>query len=74
MTTTVQAMPRKKRNDIAVKIDAEIVRRARTISSHADTSLAEYLSEILQPIIEERWAEFKKRLSSEDKPRPRRQD
>lgn len=51
----VAAMPRKpKRNDIAVKVDVEVVREARIVAAFEEVQLAELLSEILRPIISKR--------------------
>ena len=73
MTTAIAAMPRKKRNDIAVKIDAEIARQARTIASHSDVSLAQYLSGILKPIIDQRWEAFRRDIGADAQaPKPRK--
>lgn len=60
-------MPRQKRNDLAVKLDAVIVRKARTISAYKDISMAEYLSNILRPIIDKQFDAFKKQLADEPK-------
>lgn len=60
-------MPRKKRNDLAVKIDADIVRKARTICSYSDITLAEYLSGFLKPIIDREFEGFKKKLTEPDR-------
>ncbi len=45
-------MPRPpKRNDLAVKIDAEVIREARIVAAFEEVQLAELLSNILRPII-----------------------
>ena len=41
-----------RRNDVAVKIDAEVARIAKIVASYKDVSLAEYLSEALRTIVE----------------------
>jgi hypothetical protein len=40
-----------KRNDVPVKIDAEVVRVARIAAAYKDMSLAEYISERLRPLV-----------------------
>jgi hypothetical protein len=40
-----------KRNDIAVKVDAQVVADARIAASYKGLSLAEYVSEVLRPIV-----------------------
>lgn len=40
-----------KRNDIPVKIDAVVVADARIAASYKGLSLAEYVSEVLRPIV-----------------------
>jgi hypothetical protein len=39
------------RNDVAVKLDAEVVRVARIVAAYRNIPMAEYLSEILRPIV-----------------------
>lgn len=62
LASQVAEMPRKKRNDTAVKIDVEIARKARTISSYYERSLAEYLSELMKPVVDKEFDKFKKML------------
>lgn len=59
-------MPKPKRNDASVKLDAEIVRRARLITDHSGASIAEYLSELLRPLVDRDYKRFKKQLQEED--------
>lgn len=40
------------RNDVTVKLDAELVKNARVIAAFRELSLAEYLSEALRPIVQ----------------------
>lgn len=40
-----------KRNDVSVKIDAEVYRLVRTIAAWRGVSVAEYLSEIVAPVV-----------------------
>src|SRR4051794_38967859 len=48
-----ESMPRKpKRNDVPVKLDADVVRNAKIVATFQDTTLAEYLSELLRPLVE----------------------
>ena len=42
-----------KRNDVPVKIDAEVVRVAKIAAAYKDMSLAEYISERLRPLAAE---------------------
>jgi len=41
-------MPRKKREDVSVKIDAKVYRQAKMVATHREITLAEYLSELLE--------------------------
>jgi hypothetical protein len=43
--------PMTKRNDVPVKIDAEVVRVAKIAAAYKDMSLAEYISERLRPLV-----------------------
>jgi hypothetical protein len=40
-----------RRNDTAVKVDAEVISEAKMVAASRGTSLAEYISEILRPIV-----------------------
>jgi hypothetical protein len=44
-------MARMKRNDEAAKIDAEILRMARLVVTQRDVTLAQYLSDLLRPLV-----------------------
>lgn len=46
-----------KRNDTAVKVDAETVRKAKILAAFREQTLAELLSEVLEPIIDKLLAE-----------------
>lgn len=63
-------MAEKKRNDRAVKVEAEIVRKAQTICSFREITLAEYLSNILRPVVDREFEKFKRELT--DPPPPKR--
>ncbi len=40
-----------KRNDVPVKLDAEVLRMARIVAAYEDVPIAELLSETLRPIL-----------------------
>jgi hypothetical protein len=40
-----------RRNDVAVKVDAEVIRVAKIAAAYKGLSLAEYLSQTLRPIV-----------------------
>lgn len=44
-------MARTKRNDRPVKIDAAVVHEAQVVAASKGITLAEYLSEVLRPIV-----------------------
>lgn len=58
-------MAAKKRNDRAVKVEAEIIRKAQTICAYRVITLAEYLSEILRPVVERDFEQFSQELASQ---------
>lgn len=68
------AVPRKKRNDTAVKIESEIARQAKTMCSYRDITIAEYLSEILRGPVSRDFEKFRKELGLDkfSKPLPAR--
>jgi hypothetical protein len=41
----------KKRQDVSVKINAEVYRLVRTVAAWRGVSIAEYLSEIVAPVV-----------------------
>jgi hypothetical protein len=45
--------PMTKRNDVPVKVDAEVIRIAKIAAAYKDMSLAEYISERLRPLVAE---------------------
>jgi hypothetical protein len=58
-----------RRNDIQVKIDAEVFTEAKMVSASRNVPLAEYLSDILRPIVRrDLEAEMRKRMG-EQKPK-----
>jgi hypothetical protein len=40
-----------KRNDVTVKVDADVIRDAKLVAVYRGTSVAELLSDILRPIV-----------------------
>jgi ATP-dependent Clp protease adapter protein ClpS len=57
---------RKKRTDATVKIDVEVLRKAKVVAAIRDVTLAEYLTEVLRPIVEKDHA---RAIADEAKPR-----
>ena len=49
--SVTDTMSKTKRNDVPVKIDAEVVRIARIVAAYDEQTLAEYLSERLRPLV-----------------------
>jgi hypothetical protein len=45
------ASPVMARNDVNVRLDAEVVSEAKMVAASRNITLAEYLSEILRPIV-----------------------
>lgn len=67
MASMVAEMPRIKRNDITCKIDAEIVRKARTIAAYRGIPLAQYLSEKLRKDVDHEFVLFRKEIAESKK-------
>jgi hypothetical protein len=40
-----------RRPDVSIKLDGEVVRMAKLVATYRQTTMAEYLSEILRPIV-----------------------
>lgn len=52
MSPLLVERPMARRNDVAVKIDAEVVRKARIVAAYKGLALAEYVSELMRPLVE----------------------
>lgn len=66
------ARPMARRNDTAVKIDTEVVAEAKMVAASRGLSLAEYMSEILRPIVHrDLQEETSRRLGESPKRRPK---
>ena len=51
MSQVAERMRKPKRNDLPVKLDAEVVRMARIVSAYEDQTIAELCSELLRPLL-----------------------
>jgi hypothetical protein len=51
MATGTLDRPMTKRNDVTVKVDADVIAEAKMVAASRDQTLAEYLSETLRPIV-----------------------
>lgn len=60
-----------KRNDVAVKIDADVLRMARIVAAYEDVPIAELLSEISRPILLKKLAEHQAKGDGVPKKHPR---
>lgn len=62
-----------KRNDAAAKLDADLIRKAKIVCSVRGVTIAEYLSELLAPIVNRDYVQAAKQIGEEakvlDKPR-----
>ncbi len=68
MGTAVAERSMVKRNDVTVKLDAELARKARIVAEFEGKAFAAYLSEILEPIIDRELEKHAGRvLKSKDK-------
>ena len=69
MVAATLERPMAKRNDVAVKMDADVVAEAKMVAASRDQTLAEYLSELVRPLVRrDLQAETEKRLASPDAP------
>lgn len=51
MSTATPTMPREKRNDVPVKLDAYVARLAKILAAHEDTTIAKIVSDEMEPIL-----------------------
>jgi len=54
---SLDVMPKPKRNDVVVKVDAEVIRLAKIVAAYRNQDLNVYLSEVLGPIVHEHLAD-----------------
>jgi hypothetical protein len=59
-------MAESKRNDITVRVDADVIRDAKVVAAFRDITLAEYLSEVLRPIVD---ADLDRHMEKKRKPK-----
>jgi predicted HicB family RNase H-like nuclease len=78
MTTTKAPDCEMARNDVAVKLDARVAKEAKMVAAARGVTLAEYISEILRPVVHRHLEEeAKKMLRTDDQapaPKSKRKD
>jgi hypothetical protein len=52
--------PVAKRKDVTVKIDADVIHTAKIVAAYEGKTLAEFLSDVLAPIMDDKLAEHQK--------------
>jgi hypothetical protein len=57
-----------RRTDVAVKIDAEVVRQAKVVAAFRGISLAEYLSETSRPAVQRDYREESRKAAGDNEP------
>jgi hypothetical protein len=57
----------KQRNDVSVKIDAEVYRLVRTVAAWRGVAVAEYLSDIVRPAVQKDIAKMSKEAAERGK-------
>lgn len=70
--STIAEYPMAKRQDVAVKIDAEVARLAKIVAAFEDKSLARYISDLIKPIVEAAYDQHIKKARPAAEPRPPR--
>ncbi len=68
MSSSTATMPREKRNDLSVKIEASIQRKAKMIAGYRGIPIAEYLSDLLKAPVERDYQKLVKEMSSGGRP------
>jgi hypothetical protein len=61
----------KQRNDVSVKIDAEVYRLVKTVAAWRGITVAEYLTDIVKPAVARDWAKIGREAA---KPQAKPQD
>lgn len=70
----VAEKPMAKRNDVSVKIDAGVAKKARLVAEFEDKPFAEFLSDLLEPILDRELAKHSERvLKEQGKAKPKGQ-
>ena len=57
-----------KRNDVTVKLDADAVRLAKIVAAYREVSVAEYLSDVLLPIVQRDLEQEQAKATAKRKP------
>ncbi len=65
MTTKLAGEKAMARNDLAVKMDSGVVRKAKIVAMDRNITLAQYLSEKVAPLVERDYQETVARMAEE---------
>jgi len=57
-------MPREKRDDVSVKIEAGIYRKAKMVAAYRDITMAEYLSDLLRRPVDRDYQKLREDMAS----------
>ena len=63
--TVSPPMPREKRDDVTVKIDAKVQHKAKMIAAYRNKPLAEYLTELLKSPVERDYEKLRKEMGQD---------
>ena len=63
--TATLPMPKSKRDDLTVKLERAIVKKANIIAQNRDIHTAEFLSELLRPLVEREWQKELKKMTQQ---------
>jgi hypothetical protein len=58
----------KRPNQASIKIDVALHQKCRHLAIDRDQALAEFFDEIIRPVIEKLWREYRRRVSEEETP------
>jgi hypothetical protein len=50
---------------VTIKIKADLHRKARTVASHRDVELIDYIDELLRPLVEKHYADMAREIQGE---------
>lgn len=63
--------PVARRNDVSIKLDAEVARMAKLVADFEDKALAAYLSDLIRPLVEKDLERHAEKFLARKKPKPK---
>lgn len=59
-------LPRPKRDDVAVKIDAKVYRKAKVVAAARGITIAEYVTDVCRPTVERDYQRMVRQMANDE--------